>query len=37
MLKLLKKPKFKKLVLTHLSDRYEKDPSFILKEAKKIF
>ena len=32
-----KKAKVKKLVLTHLSDRYEKDPSFILRESKKIF
>jgi len=32
-----KKAKVKKLVLTHLSSRYEKDQGIILKEAKKIF
>jgi len=32
-----KKAKVKKLILTHLSDRYEKNPEKILSEAKKIF
>ncbi|MFH1327217.1 MAG: ribonuclease Z [archaeon] len=32
-----KKAKVKKLVLTHLSQRYESNPGLILKEAKKIF
>ncbi|MEK6926004.1 MAG: ribonuclease Z [Nanoarchaeota archaeon] len=32
-----KKAKAKKLILTHLSQRYEKAPQIILKEAKKIF
>lgn len=32
-----KKAKAKKLILTHISQRYEKDPSCVLKEAKKIF
>lgn len=32
-----KKAKVKKLVLTHLSQRYSKHPDRILKEAKKIF
>lgn len=32
-----KKAKVKKLVLTHLSQRYEKNPKQILNEAKKIF
>jgi len=32
-----KKSKSKKLVLTHLSQRYENSPEKILKEAKKIF
>jgi len=32
-----KKAKAKKLILIHLSQRYEKNPEFILKEAKKIF
>ena len=32
-----KKASVKKLVLTHLSDRYEKNPQGILDEAKRIF
>jgi len=32
-----KKSKSKKLVLTHLSQRYEKNPKKILNEAKKVF
>lgn len=32
-----KKAKVKRLFLTHLSERYEKNPERILKEAKKIF
>ncbi|HLC77743.1 MAG TPA: ribonuclease Z [Candidatus Nanoarchaeia archaeon] len=32
-----KKAKVKKLVLTHLSQRYEKNTKFILNEAKKVF
>ncbi len=32
-----KKSKAKKLILTHLSQRYEKCPQRILKEAKKVF
>ena len=32
-----KKAKVKKLFLTHLSERYEKNPDKILREAKKIF
>lgn len=32
-----KKAKAKKLILTHISQRYEKDDTKILKEAKKIF
>lgn len=32
-----KKAKVKKLVLTHLSQRYESNPKLILNEAKKIF
>lgn len=32
-----KKSKSKKLILTHLSQRYEKNPKKILNEAKKIF
>jgi ribonuclease Z len=32
-----KKAKVKKLILTHLSQKYEANNSFILKEAKKIF
>jgi ribonuclease Z len=32
-----KKSKSKKLVLTHISQRYEKEPSKILNDAKKIF
>jgi ribonuclease Z len=32
-----KKSNTKKLILTHISQRYEKDPSIILNEAKKVF
>lgn len=32
-----KKAKVKKLILTHLSQRYEKDPKKVLNEAKKVF
>ena len=32
-----KKAKVKKLVLTHISQRYQKEPEKILKDAKKIF
>ncbi len=32
-----KKAKVKKLILTHISQRYEKNPKIILEEAKKIF
>ncbi len=32
-----KKSKSKKLILTHISQRYEHNPEIILKEAKKIF
>jgi len=32
-----KKSKSKKLILTHISQRYEKNPKKILKEAKKVF
>ena len=32
-----KKAKAKKLVLTHISQRYEKDYKQLLKEAKKVF
>ncbi len=32
-----KKAKTKKLILTHLSERYAKDPKKVLNEAKKIF
>ncbi len=32
-----KKAKVKKLILTHLSQRYEKNPKVILNEAKKVF
>ena len=32
-----KKAKVKKLILTHISQRYQKDNSIILEEAKKIF
>ncbi len=32
-----KKARVKKLVLTHLSDRYSKNPEIILQEARKIF
>jgi len=32
-----KKSSSKKLILVHYSDRYEKDPTPLLKEAKKIF
>jgi len=32
-----KKAKVKKLILTHLSQRYEKNPKKILNEAKKVF
>ena len=32
-----KKAKVKKLVLTHLSQRYERNTKFILNEAKKVF
>ena len=35
--KIAKKAKVKRLVLTHLSQRYEKNPKKILNEAKKIF
>lgn len=35
--KIAKKAKVKKLVLTHISQRYEKDLSFILNQAKKEF
>ena len=35
--KLAKESKSKKLVLTHLSQRYEKNPEIILKEAKEVF
>lgn len=32
-----KKAKVKKLILTHLSERYLKNPEIILNEARKIF
>ena len=32
-----KKAKAKKLVLTHISQRYKKEPKKILNDAKKIF
>ena len=32
-----KKAKVKKLILTHISQRYDKNPKLILKEAQKIF
>lgn len=32
-----KKSKSKKLVITHISQRYEKNPELILKESKKVF
>ncbi len=35
--KIAKKSKSKKLILTHLSQRYDKDPKEILDEAKKVF
>jgi len=35
--KIAKKAKVKKLILTHLSQRYEHNPSIIEKEARKIF
>lgn len=35
--KIAKKSKSKKLILTHLSQRYSKNPKQILKEAKKVF
>lgn len=34
---LAKKSKIKKLILTHLSERYDKNPAKILDESKKIF
>jgi len=35
--KIAKESRVKKLILTHLSQRYEKNPEKILKEAKKVF